>query len=580
MSPNLTVLLPHVVMILAACVFFLGGSFVRNRRIWGPLCLVTLAAAGWCLARVSPAAAHGFVVQDALSVAFQWACLGLGMLMALTAFDAQQESKTSSKYFASLLLCVSGTMLAGVAGDLIVVFLAVELVSVAAYVSLSPACGGTGREAAVKCFVLSILSSAVLLYGFSLLYGLTGTTNLAEIRHVLSASYAPGDPALAIGSGSRLGIVAMILIFGGLGFRLSIVPFHFGTPDIFQGTTAWNAGLLAVLPKAAAFVALIRVLNDAMAGFETTGQLLGLILAGVTMTVGNVMALFQTNIRRILAYTTISHGGFLLVGVAVGFWDAAHPEQSLQAGPSLPGGIHAALFCLGAYLLMIAGLFAVLAYLARPHRQIEYVDDLTGLHSSEPLAAACAAIFLLGLAGIPPLPGFWGRMLLLSASLSVQTESVRSALPVPNPGFVLISLVAAINLLMTAAVYLRIVAVLFLEGQVARPRPSGGQGALAAGMLAALLTIGLGLLPGPVLGYLQNADRASRPVRRQSEVSLPRQGQKNDGGTSATGEPALVHLVPLRETKPPPSNLARTCGNVQNRGDSYLSPLFEIGPIF
>jgi len=235
---------------------------------------------------------------------------------------------------------------------------------------------------------------------------------------------------------------------------------------------------------------------------------------------------------------------------------------------------------------MTAGLFAVLVYLARPHRQIEYVEDLTGLHRSEPLAAVCAAVFLLGLAGVPFLPGFWGRMLLLSASLSVQMESARFALPVSHPGFVLLSLVAVINLLMTAAVYLRIVVVLFLKGQVARPRPSGGQPALAAAMLAALLTVGLGLLPGPALGYLENVEHADRPIRRQSEASLPNEGEKDDGRRWATvchrylksvafSEKILSSGLPIVRTmhRAPNRRFIVAAHSLNHYGDGQLSDL-------
>jgi NADH-quinone oxidoreductase subunit N len=586
MLPNFLELLPQTVMMVAACLLLLIGRLARVKGLGGPLCLLTLVIAAGCLVRsaseftaAQPAdssmsaaivdgsepqksaipATHRPVVQNTRSIALQWFCLGLGFLLTLTAFDAQRSSDISCEFFGLLLASLSGMMLVSIANDLILLFLALELVGVPLYVLLYLSRSEIVSPGAAKKYLwLGVLSTALLLYGFSLVYGLTGSTNLSAIRSVFAASYTPEASGFAVGGGSRLGVAAMVLIFAGLGFRLSIIPFHFGNPDIYQATTAWNAGLLAVVPKAAGFIALIRVLSESMAGFESTGQLIALVLAAVTMTIGNSMALFQSNVRRILAYTTMAHGGFAMIGIAVGFWDAAHPTQSLEAGTSLPGGIFSCIFYLAGSLLATTGFFAILVYLARQKRQIEYVEDLRGLIRSEPLAACCAGVFLLSLAGIPPLPGFWGRLFVLASSLSVRAESSGEFLTGTNPGFLVLGLIAVLNLLMTAAVYMRMMIVMFLESQVSRPQPSGGRPALAAAVLVALLTIAAGLLPGQALGYFRGMEPAPRDGTRSSAGS-PRVSRPDF--ESAAAEQRVSKRGPGREMRlgndcnEPPSRL-------------------------
>lgn len=490
--------------------------FAPAGRWWAALALVALIAAGCLLGTTD----QGYQAFDAwrgrasetagvrdtgtaqsLAPVVQWAGLGIGLLFVLSAWDGQR----SPDVFGLLLWTTAGVMLVGSVTDLVTMFFALELVSGSAFLLLCLSRAEKApRDAVWKQGLLCVTSALLLLYGFSLIYGLTGTTRLADIQHVLTAAYAPAPPNVPVGRGSRLGVTAIVLIFGGLGFRLGVMPFQFGTPDVHQGSTAWQAGLLAVAPKAAAFVVLIRLLQNCVIGFESAAQLLALVLSGATMLLCSATALWQTNVRRMLAYAALAHGGFVLMGLASGIWEAAHPEAGLNAGHSLPGGYASALFYLGCYLLSASGLFAVLAYLARPGRQIEFLEELSGLVRSEPWAAGCLFVLTLSLAGLPPLPGFWGELLLLGSTFSVQSESAGAAVPAPHAGFYLLGLVAIVSMILLAAVYLRLVVAMFLDRAAGRPQPAGGQPALAAGVFAAVLLIGVGLLPGPVLGYLQD----------------------------------------------------------------------------
>ena len=531
-----TILLPPTALAAAACLILVLGRIFRQKRIWGPACLIAIFVSGAFLASsgrldlTRGAADQLPITLDQMAISLQWMCLALGVLFALTLFGANHRSDTLSQHFALLLLILAGMLLLAVANDLIVVYLAVELVgiSVAALLFIGPTQAGNGHQLAVqnqpppqagnvgqvdsktdgwiavggsatRFFLLNVLASAVVLYGFSLLYGLAGTTNLTGIRNVLVASYQPSEPSLPVGTGSRLGVVAMVLIFAGFGFKLSLVPFHFAALDVFENTSAWHGGLLAVLCKAVGFFALIRVLVGTMAGFAETGQLLALILAVTTMIFGSAMALLESRVRRLLAFVTISQTGFLLIGLAAAFWNSAHPQPAVQSGWGLPGGVQSAMFFLLTYSLAATGLVAVLVYLARRDRAVEFVEDLTGLKRTERVAAACAILFLLSLAGIPPLPGFWARLFVVLACLNVLSESSMSQVLVPHPGFVLLALLAVLNVVLTTTVALRLIKAIALDDPIARPQPTGGRGALAAAVIAALLTLGIAASPSSVI---------------------------------------------------------------------------------
>jgi NADH-quinone oxidoreductase subunit N len=514
---TLQLLLPQTILASLACLFFLGGTFAVSPRRWGPLALVALALSAAALLYSSRLNISNddrdvlAVSRTSLALGFQWSCLVIGALFVLMSIQAQSETKTAGEFYGLLLLVVSGMMLVSAASDLVLIFLALELISLPTYVLLY--LGGrdyANQEAATKYFLLSVISAAVLLYGFALLYGLTGTTRLAGISEVLSTSYSSGQSGVPSAGGSVLGIIALVLIAAGLGFKLAVVPFHFYAPDVYEGTSAFNAGLLAVAPKAAGLFALIRVLSETMVGFETTGQQLTLILAGITMTAGNCLALLQTNVRRLLAYSSIAHAGYMLVGIAVGFWDAWNPALSLDAaggamaGLGLPGGVRASILYLLAYSLANVGLFGVLVYIGRPGKQIEHVDDLTGMAKTQPLVAIMAALFLFSLAGIPPLPGFWAKLSVFASALSVRQE-VRDSLYSVHPAFAVLAVVGMVNAAIGAVYYLRLVSAMFLNDPLSTQRPGGGRPAFATVCCSAVLVVAFGVLPGPVFRYLQDS---------------------------------------------------------------------------
>ncbi len=532
-----TILLPHATLMAAVFLILVLGRFFDSKAIWGPTCLIAILISGAFLASTEwvelmphQAAMQLPIIQDRLAISFQWMCLVLGLAFVLMSFGENGQSNTTSERFALLLLILVGMMLVAIANDLIVVYLAVELVglSMSALLllassrreieghlmeqnQLSSQAGTVCQvnsvtdgwnvydQSATNFFMLNVLASAVILYGFCFLYGLAGTTNLTGIRNVLVASYQPSELILPIDAGSRLGFVSLVLVFAGFGFKISLVPFQFGTLDVYEETSAWHCGLLGVLFKGAGFFALARVLANTTAGFSETVQLLALILAGTTMIFGSVMALLESRVRRLLAYLTISQTGFLLIGLAVAFSNLERLQPKVQFGWKLPGGEQAAMFFLSTYSLAVTGLVAVLVYLARRDREVEFVEGLAGLKRSEPVATGCAVLFLLSLSGVPPLPGFWSHLFVLLSCLNVYAKSSITKVVVPHLGFVVLALLAVLNLVLTATVALRLIKAMVLDDPIARPQPAGGRVALAVAVVAALLTAGIAASPSSVL---------------------------------------------------------------------------------
>jgi NADH-quinone oxidoreductase subunit N len=519
---TLLILLPQTLLAGLACLFILGGTFQIAPRRWGQLALLALVLAGCALAYqsnldFSGASLQLAVSQNSLSTGFQWASLIVGVIFVLMSIEGQSESKTAGEFYGLLLLAFSGLMLVSAANDLILMFLALELISIPTYVLLYLGRNDyRSQEAALKYFLLSVLSAAILLYGFALLYGLAGTTRLDGIYEVLAGAYEAEQPGLPNRGGSALGIVALVLIMAGLGFKITAVPFHFYAPDVYEGTSAFNAGFLAVVPKAAGFMAMIRVVSDTMIGFETTGQQLLLILAGITMTGGNCLALLQNSVRRMLAYSSIAHAGYMLIGISVGFWESWNPELSVEQARGLPGmglpsGLHATELYLLAYSLTTVGIFAVLVFLGRPGKQIDHVDDLIGLVKTHPFVAVAAGLFLFSFAGIPPLPGFWGKLAIFSTALSVRQET-RDTIFAVHPAFAVLAVLGVVNAAIGAVYYLRLVSAMFLSDPLGAPRPSGGRPALAAIALSVVLLVAFSFAPRPVFRFLERPPSAAEPT--------------------------------------------------------------------
>jgi NADH-quinone oxidoreductase subunit N len=373
----------------------------------------------------------------------------------------------------------------------------------------------------MKYFLLSVFSSALLLFGFSYLYGLAGTTNLPALVGAFDSwRVAAPLPGLAL--------VALVMVVAGLGFRISAVPFHFYAPDVYQGTTTSAAALLAFVPKVAGFTALVRVLGFVLPAVPLAGSgvieshptttaplgdqvpFLFWIVSAVSMTLGNVLALLQDNLKRLLAYSSVAHAGYMLIGLAVA------PRLTTNAAAPL-GGVEAVLFYLVAYGAMTIGAFAILSALSTPGRQVETVDDLTGLGRSHPGPALVMALFLFSLIGIPLTAGFVGKLWLFLAALAVPADVDLPQSVTQQRLFITLAVIAAVNAAIGGWYYLRVVAAMFLrEPLEPLPRPAM-RPVRAAVLVCALVTLAAGIYPRPLVRAVQAA--VARPAAGSTEVT-------------------------------------------------------------
>jgi NADH-quinone oxidoreductase subunit N len=496
---------PEVILSAAASSIFVGGAFTRSRAWWAAAALLSYVVAAGSLAVVgSPwmtmSELTGPVTIDAMSLGLRWLALAMGVVFTLAA-SRLADQDLASELLGCLMLVTAGVMLVASANELVLLFLGLELISIPTYVLLF--LGRRDRasaEATMKYFFLSIFSSALLLYGFALVYGIAGTTIIAgneETRGIREqiASLASEPRPLA-----GLAPLALVLLVAGFGFKLAAAPLQFYAPDVYQGTTNLNAGLLAVAPKIAGVAGLVRLALVAMPASGSFGWQLALVLSVLTMTIGNVCALWQGNIRRLLAYSSIAHGGYLLIGLAV------------AAGAPGAGGIMALLVYVAVYAAATMGTFAALAYLGSRRREVSGVEELAGLGKTQPLVAGTIALFMFSLAGIPPLAGFWGKLALFSGAIRVAAEPAAG----PIAGwFAILAVIGVLNAAVAAAYYLRIVAVMYFQPAASPPQAAGGAGALAAAIACAALVVGIGIFPRPVLN---SAIAAEETLKSRSPV--------------------------------------------------------------
>lgn len=532
---TIRLLLPEITMVGGATWLYLGGtSSLRSRLWWLAFACAVYFIAAWALLQQTDlfwalfmqgdtGPSSGPMVADFLAFLGRWLALGVGLLFTLTASRAAGK-KLTCEYFGSLMLIAVGIMLVVATNELILLFLGLELISIPTYVLLFLGRRDRGTaEATVKYFFLSILSSAILLYGFSFLYGLAGTTTISGIREALAT-------AVSQGSGSEmLAWIGLVLVVAGLGFKIAAVPFHFYAPDVYQGTTNANAGLLAVAPKIAGVVALVRLLalGIVQSGGSRLGWELVLVLAIATMTFGNVCALWQRDIRRLLAYSSIAHAGYMLIGLAVAL--AATPA----AGDY--GGIAATLFYLLVYVLATLGSFAALTYLSGEDRQVSTLDELAGLGRTRPVAAIGLAVFMFSLAGIPPLAGFWGKLTLFSGAVRLATADNASL----SPWFTALAIAAALNAAIAAAYYLRVIAAMYFRPSLITTPAAGGRGALTAMVVCVLLVAYLGAKPGNLIDWCGKAEMSAHESARYSVVPA----SKKEAPSNLQDDPAIKKQV-------------------------------------
>jgi NADH-quinone oxidoreductase subunit N len=539
MMDRLAFLWPEITLFIGTCVVMVLGLSPRPalRRLCAPVCIIALAIAGYQAATTTPEGVHltasaGQLLLPSMPAFIKVLVAIVGILMALLmagTVDRQEEKEIAAgtrrfdalrtnraEFWAFFLFSLTGLMLCASADDLIWLFLALELTSLPTYILVTiSSARNRAREAGVKYFFLGALGAAIFLYGFAMLYGGTGSTNLNVINQHFQTN---GINAIAM--------AGLLLSFIGICFKIAAVPMHFYTADVYEGASSPVSAFLAFVPKTAGMVAILLLAAAAgwtystgtsahgLAGFGAlatatpteTGQSLPealrltiWVVAALTMTVGNVLALWQTSVKRMLAYSSIAHSGYMLVGVIAG-------PGTGEFGSS---GVSAVMLYLLCYGVMNLGAFAVIACLERPAKvtdsksgvgeesepsEADSIEDLRGLWKSRPGLAAIMVISSLGLLGFPPLLGFWGKYPLFSAGIS--------------SGEIILVLVLAVNSAISAFYYLRLVTVPFLSAPVEGVEPAAVtpfRTRIAAGALSAGGVIVLSIVVGSLMQRSQQA---------------------------------------------------------------------------
>lgn len=486
MSSDLAGILPELLLSGVILLLVFVDLALRNRR-GRPSALVAVASLGLVAAMGALAAVpdgarplfHGMIASDGLALFLKGVVYLAALLGAVLAALSPEVRREQLGEYLILVLCLTlGMSLLAAAQNLLMIYLAIELVSVPSYVLAGFRRGDRrSSEAALKYVVFGAAASGMMLYGFSLLYGMAGTLELAGLLRAVEAHVVAG------GLGSQFAVAtAVLLALAGFAYKVAAVPFHMWCPDVYEGAPTPFTALLSVGPKAAGFAALLRFL---VAGFVPEGlpaaggfpwpYLVG-VVAIATMTVGNFAAITQDNVKRLLAYSSIAHAGYMLMGVAVGS----------------PLAIRAVLLYLPIYLFMNIGAFlAVMA--VREQTGSESISAYRGLGSRHPLLAVTMAIFLFSLVGIPPFAGFVGKFFLFAAVLQAKT-----------PFFYTLAVIGVINSVISLYYYARIIRAAFLE----KAEPSDGAVVVrrpAATLLAVLAvpTLVLGVWWGPLMGLVE-----------------------------------------------------------------------------
>ena len=472
-------LLPELVLTSGALVLLAVDVIISKKSqgllMWLALGIVAMTGAAMLpLAGVNVTVARGLMAVDAFAFFFKVVFL---VTAALTILMSSRYLKVENVRFGEyyfLILCATlGMMVMASAVDLIAIFIGLETMAVSFYILvgyLKPS--RRSNEAAVKYFLLGAFSLGILLYGLSILYGLTGTTNLHGIMEVLDSSDI--SPVLLLG---------MVLVIAGVGFKVAAVPFHMWAPDVYEGAPTPVTAFLSVGSKAASFAMVLRIFQEALPGLKDEWQSLFWLLAVLTMTVGNISALTQSNLKRMLAYSSIAHAGYVLMGVVVG----------------TPWGIQAMLIYLAVYVFMQLGAFAVVVMMRRKDIVGDELKDLSGLYFRNPIAAVAMLLFLLSLGGIPPTAGFMGKFWLFGAAI--------------DAGFYWLAIIAVANSAVSLYYYIRVVVFMWMKEE-AVGSPIVVQPALAVTLVIGVVgTVLLGIYPAPLFDFAEVSARSLGMVR-------------------------------------------------------------------
>lgn len=455
--PDLKPAMPELIMTGAAAVLLIADLIFRKKAVLGLFSIIAAAAVFFVLPMSIGETFNGTFISDAYSTSFKIIfIISLVLTVLLSLRYIQKEKAEYGEYYSLLLFATVGMMLMASAKDLIIVYLGLELMALSTYILAGiKKHDRKSNEAALKYFLLGAFSSALLLYGMALTYGLTATTDLAAIAAQVNAG----------GEGPVL-LLAMLLIASSFLFKIAAAPFHMWAPDVYEGAPTSVTAFMSVGPKAAGFAVIGRVFFTAFPGLQAdwTAMLIG--VAVLSMAAGNILALVQTNIKRMLAYSSIAHAGYMLLGIIAG------TQQ----------GLSAVLTYLFIYAFMNMGAFAVVILLDKG----EEIKDYEGLAKSHPLAAAAMLVFMFSLTGIPPTAGFIGKFNIFLVAVQA--------------GYAWVVVIAVLFSAISAYYYLRVVRNMYMRERTEATALRPSWSLSLAICLTVLIVFIIGVLPSVVIG--------------------------------------------------------------------------------
>jgi NADH-quinone oxidoreductase subunit N len=471
-------LIPQIILILAGVALMLLEPFTppEGKGRLGRIAVVAVCFAAYILkcqwVSQPQTVLNGMFIVDSYSIFFQWLFMAITGIVAFISMKFnEREAINRGEYYALLLFACSGMSLMAASGDLIMTFLGIEILSIATYIL-----AGFKRndirssESSLKYFLLGSFATAILLYGIALIYGGTGSTNYQVIRE-LAAVQDSVQPVTLIGMG---------LLLVGFGFKVALVPFHSWAPDVYEGAPTPITAFMTVGPKAAGFAALIRILQQALPFLAKDWTSILWLLAILTMTLGNVVAVLQTNVKRMLAYSAIAHAGYILVGIVA---------NSAQ-------GFSSVIFYLVIYTAMNLVAFSIILSLSRKGDMSVRLDDYAGLGRTSPFAAAALSLALISLAGFPLTGGFIGKFYIFSAAI--------------QRGYTGLAVIGVLNSVISVFYYFRIMVVMYMRDPAkdsVEPEMIGWpvQVIIMIGLIAILW---LGVFPSRILALAGNTNFA------------------------------------------------------------------------
>jgi NADH-quinone oxidoreductase subunit N len=471
MSSSLDAVIPVLCVTLAGLVVLLAESFRgRDERMpIGGLAIIGLVGAGVASVLLwnRNASSFGVVTADNFALFVNLVLVAVGILTVI--FSSQtvhRDGLPAGEYYAVMLFAIVGMMLMAQASDLLLLFLALETMSLAVYVLTGfRRDQETSSEAAFKYFLLGAFASSFFLYGIAFLYGVTGSTSLDRVGSVIAAQSMSGNPMILLGVG---------FLIVGFAFKVAAVPFHMWSPDAYDGAPAVVTGFMSTGVKAAAVAAFARVFLSSLEPTITDWAPVVWVIAAATMIVGTVVGVAQTSLKRMLAYSSIAHGGYLLA--------------ALVAGNDV--GKAAILFYLAAYALTNLGAFGVIALLGSRERANDDLRDYAGLWHTHPALTVLMTIFLLSLGGFPPTAGFIAKWFVFSAAVGA--------------GYYGLAIIGVLSSVVSVFFYLRIAVMMFMTERDARPVPPPISGVALFGLTVSLIgVLYLGILPSAVIDFAQ-----------------------------------------------------------------------------